>query len=276
MLFNQRYGYKPVKTTLQIEEMDEYLRLDLWNYHFAFLFDESYNAYNYVTNIANFNILKNIWCSFLHKDLDKMSRWANDYIVIIKKYFLNEKWSDVYSLIEFISLDTYKKKDEYTYYINSTLEKNLSGYRLIGDCIIQITSADELHAIEESIEQSKSNGYTNVNEHLSKAVEHFSRRGNPDYRNSIKESISAVEAVCRQITEKSTLGGALDKVGNHIEINPQLREAFMKLYAYTNSEEGIRHALMDGDSNTSFDEAKYMLVSCSAFVSYLISKTASK
>ena len=55
-------------------------------------------------------------------------------------------------------------------------------------------------------------------------------------------------------------------------IPPTLEEAFNKLYGYTSNEGGIRHALSEGDTPPTFDDAKYMLVSCSAFVNYLISK----
>ncbi len=47
------------------------------------------------------------------------------------------------------------------------------------------------------------------------------------------------------------------------------KEAFNKLYGYTSDKSGIRH---NGgvDENTTFEEAQYMLVSCSAFLNYLI------
>jgi len=41
----------------------------------------------------------------------------------------------------------------------------------------------------------------------------------------------------------------------------------------TSDADGIRHALLD-ESKLGYDEAKFMLVSCSAFVNYLLSKTS--
>ena len=113
---------------------------------------------------------------------------------------------------------------------------------------------------------------------MQKAIEHYSKRPNPDVRNSIKESISAVEAVCRELTGDVTLGKAL----NHLEskgivIHKMLKDEFTKFYVYTNdANSGIRHALMDQDGTyvPSKDEAYYMLVSCSAFVNYLRRKVA--
>ena len=77
--------------------------------------------------------------------------------------------------------------------------------------------------------------------------------------------------MCRIVTkdEKVTLGKALNKID--IDIHPDLKEAFRKLYHWTSDAEGIRHALMDVPTVDS-DDAKFMLVSCSAFVNYLIVK----
>lgn len=101
----------------------------------------------------------------------------------------------------------------------------------------------------------------------------LSNRENPDYKNSIKESISAVESICIIIAGKgATLGDALKTLGNKHNLNNQLKAAFEKLYSYTNSEGGIRHAEGMFESEVTFEEAKFMLVSCCAFVNYLIAE----
>ena len=43
--------------------------------------------------------------------------------------------------------------------------------------------------------------------------------------------------------------------------------------ATSTSSEGMRHALLD-EPNLDFEDAKFMLVSCSAFVNYLRSRAA--
>jgi hypothetical protein len=52
-------------------------------------------------------------------------------------------------------------------------------------------------------------------------------------------------------------------------MHPALRTALGKLYAYAGDADGIRHALSGEGSNASFDDAKFMLVLCSALVNYL-------
>jgi len=56
-------------------------------------------------------------------------------------------------------------------------------------------------------------------------------------------------------------------------LHPALRKAFSNPYEHTSSAEGTRHALLDEPTLT-FDDAKFMLVSCSAFIKCLVSKAS--
>ena len=162
--------------------------------------------------------------------------------------------------------------DKFVKQLNYEFQRLNFAYCVVGQEIIEITSQGEINAIEEA----QNNTSHNIKAHLSAALELYARRPVADYRNSIKESISAVEAFCREKTGTNTLGKALDQLKkNGITIPGQLKEAFEKLYAYTNQPDtGIRHALMDSDGTFApgAEEALSMLVSCSSFLNYLNSK----
>ena len=104
----------------------------------------------------------------------------------------------------------------------------------------------------------------------------LSDRKNPDYRNSIKESISAVETICKRISKnpKATLGDALNELvkNGKIKFHGAIQSAFKNLYGYTNDADGIRHSLMEEESLDQ-EDALFMITSCSAFVNYLTVKT---
>lgn len=156
-------------------------------------------------------------------------------------------------------------------YFNKVFEQEFVGYRFIGDIITPIT--DEVEAKE--IETGLSVEFGGCRSHIQKALAFLSDRENPDYKNSIKESISAVESICQIIAEnnKATLGQALKMLEDKgIKLHPALKSAFSSLYGYTSDEGGIRHAEGLFESNVTFEEAKYMLVSCCAFVNYLIAE----
>ena len=58
-----------------------------------------------------------------------------------------------------------------------------------------------------------------------------------------------------------------------VKIPTFLKSGIDKLYIYTNDKRtGIRHAMMDDSELPTFEEAKFMLVLCSAFVNYIQGK----
>ena len=90
----------------------------------------------------------------------------------------------------------------------------------------------------------------------------------------MRESIHAVEAMAvRLAPEKNTLSAALNMLERRGHLHGRLKAAFEKLYAYSNDEEGVRHALVFGDE-AQVDEADalFMLGACASFVSYLLAR----
>lgn len=108
---------------------------------------------------------------------------------------------------------------------------------------------------------------------MSSSLSKLSDRKNPDYRNSIKESISAVESICQSLSgdSKAELGKALKLIEDNIGIHAALKKGFSAIYGYTSDEGGIKHAMLE-ERECFFEDAKYMLVACSAFINYLILK----
>lgn len=273
-LFSQRKGIKPVKSVIQVNFMDDDLRNDLWNALTASYWD---NISKYwISYFPDMEILiKKIWVDHFKQPLDTLENaWSKTYKKI-RKIFYNYEWYEVYDFIEFI-VYSYPYKDDNQGFMdlcNSFLERELSAYRFIGGKITQITSEEEISEIEEALEISKP--LKAVNTHLKTALDLLADRKSPNYRNSIKESISAVEAICNIITKEknTTLGQALKKIEDEVGLHSALKSAFSSLYGYTSDADGIRHALLD-EPNLYFEDAKFMLVSCSTFINYLIIKAS--
>jgi len=275
-LFSQRMGIKPVKTVIQVDFMDDDLRNSLWNALCLFYWSKVEG--DWILSLINAHIdllLKILWLDYFKKPIDTLSNYWSEMREKIKKYFFNCEWYEVYDFIEFIANNYPDKKvnTKFMEFCNSLLERELSAYRFVGGKITQITSEIEISEIEEALENSKP--LKGVNTHLKRALDLLANRKSPDYRNSIKEAISAVEAICKLITreKRATLGQALKRIEEKVSLHPSLKNAFNNLYGYTSDAEGIRHALLD-EPNLSFEDAKFMLVSCSAFINYLISKAS--
>ena len=270
-LFSQREGVKSIRTTLQIDSMDADLRNSLWNvlydYYFILIKNRKYRIMDNDTK----QLLEKLWRNHFKRHIDDLRDSLYYPYSDIKRYFLNCEWYEVYDFIEFV-INNYDDEDcnlEFIYHCNIALEQERSAYRIVDKQITKMTSEKEIDEIEKALEKAPNL----VSIHLNKSLKLLSDRKSPDYSNSIKESISAIESICKLITKKpkGTLGRCLNVIENDVELHPDLKEAFKKLYGYTNDAEGIRHALME-ESNLDFEDAKFMLVSCSAFTNYLMAK----
>lgn len=263
--FSQRYGYSPLEKTFQREFVSEELRTHIWNILKLSIW-ERYHSRSTTTGEIN-GLVKRLWFSYFNKDMDTLPNFydhGDGAYDELKRYFFSCKWYEVYDFLEFIAKDSSNLLTMRTReVINKALEKFNAAYRFTETRIIEITDQTEIEAIEEALRHPENP----VREHLKAALEKLSDREKPDYRNSIKESISAVEAACRILTGKksATLGDALKKIEN---LHPVMRQAFDKLYGYTSDASGVRHSLIDEPTIT-YADAKFMLVTCSAFVSYL-------
>jgi hypothetical protein len=273
--FSQRRGLKKVKTGIQVDSMDGELRNRLWNV--LKIYWDTMEGKQWISESRNMKVLfTRIWHNYFKQPIDTMPQYWEDLYKEIREYFFKCEWYEVYDLMEFVANNHEDNEldESFKEASNSVLESELSAYRFVGRQVTEVTSKEEISEIEQALETP----LKTVNAHMESALKLMSDRKAPDYRNSIKESISAVEAICRIISnnKNATLGQALDimeKKGK-IELHKALKKAFDSLYGFTSSSEGIRHALLDEKTSLSLEDAKFMLVSCSAFINYLVSKAS--
>jgi len=275
-LFSQRKGLKPSAATLQLDSMDAGLRSRLWDVvSETYWLDRESDNFTHYRNGDLLQLVRTIWHRYFKRPVDTISDDFRPCLADLRSYFFNCEWNEVYDFLEFLAKvePTQRSQTEFTEACNQVLEQELSAYRFIGSEIVPISSHEETEAIEQALQISGK--LTPIGLHFERAVALFADRKKPDYRNSIKESISAVEAICRLIgsNPKATLGDAIKQLESRVSIHPALKDAFGKLYGYTSDADGIRHSLLD-ESKLRPEDAKYMLVSCAAFVNYLVAKSA--
>jgi len=124
---------------------------------------------------------------------------------------------------------------------------------------ILISDPQEKKAIETALKETQTNALLGCHEHLAKAVDLFSRS---EYAESIKQSILAVESICRIITKTNdTLGEAVKKLP--FGLHPAFTKAISSLFG-----------LMGDAPPVAVDaaDAKFFLVTASSFVHYLVKK----
>lgn len=272
--FSERKGIKHFSDIVQVDSLNERTRNKIYSV-ISEKFDELYIDYS--------NALKDKFIEYLYKELfSKTERdipmWGNDYdysevFNTIYAIIIGYDYTDVFTFIEgiitfFVNVDKitynrYNYKKEYIEAISNVFENENVNYKIINNKITDIVDEQQINSIEKTL----NNPYKEVSVHYAKAIEQL--YSVKDFDNSIKESISSVESMCQIITQnnKATLGDALKLLKD--KIHPALKSAFDKLYGYTSDANGIRHANGLGEGNSTFEEAKYMLISCSAFVNYL-------
>ncbi len=269
--FSQRMGLEP-KKAIQIDSLDERTRNRICNI---------FSLLSYVFTAKNDKCRElrfNFWDDFLGKRFDDPFYLAFDVMDTTRYKILNNDFNKVFDLIEFLlinfpecDVDNEPSKKNFVHQLNKVFKEEHVGYSIINDLITPITSDTEI----ENIEQAMQTPIFSVKEHLKTALKHFSDREKPDYRNSIKESISAVEGLCQIIANnsKASLGDALNEIKRNglLQIHPALEQGFNKIYGYTSDADGIRHAL-GFEEGADQEDALYMLVSCSAFINYLVTK----
>jgi len=282
--FSQRMGLKPVRTIIQRESADMALRNQLWN-ALTILYFDNFNTWIYNTEDSFKTLIKRIWVRHYENRLDELDDYTPKLINQLKNDFFVGHWNEMFDILEFIpnnySISQHeggvdnKKNKEFISFVNELLKEYLSAYRFVDKKIMEISSEEEITSIEEALNDTSK--LKPVQTHLRRALELLSDRKNPDYRNSIKESISAIESFACIITNnpKTSLGQALNEIEKSHELHSALKKSFASLYGYTSDSNGIRHSLLD-ESTLKQEDAKFMLVACSAFVNYLLVKTYEK
>lgn len=272
-MFSEKYGYKKQKT-IQYESISDELRRRIWN-----LFYQSEIKEGSLSS-KRIGLALNGGQTIEEKIVDRYGllinpvgkgRTAEEQLKDnILKFF---RWYEVYDFVEIhlSYLNDDEKKERIKKY-NELFEQEKAGYKIVSGEIAPITNEGEI----KTIEQATDTVFESVNQHMQKALSFYADIKEPDYENSIKESISAVESMCCIITgmsgANSSLGKTIKKLKeNGIHIHSSMESAFSSLYGYTSDEDGIRHGGIDF-RNAPAEDAKYMLISCSAFVNYLIEK----
>ena len=278
--FSDRYGYTKPSNIFVKEDLTKPIQDCICS-----CIDELEYDLRIVSNDDYQNMQIHIWTHYFFRRRNDFFYERNKNILVSCIENLDVTWYEKLNIVEYVIQllksafsEDYRYHDAYVSFVN-----RLNGYfrdlhfayRVIDGLIVEVTAEEEIKAIEIALESSKDN----IKEHLSSALELYAKKPIGDYRNSIKESISAVEAYCREKTGESSLGKALSFLESKGFVFPKmLKTAFVNSYTYANQPDtGIRHALMDEDGKyvPGQEEALFMLVSCCSFLNYLKKKEVS-
>jgi hypothetical protein len=273
MRFSERIGKNQPKVEIQLDFMDQELKNSLWNVVCMFI-TELIEKRQYLYESPFKSFVESIWFSFFKEPIDQIPYSTDSVLSELRNRFFSWNYLDTYDFIDFVaSSETLFNYEEFIKACNFILKRELSGYRFVNGQLAPITNDQEIGEIEKAITAASDKSLVGIKTHLSEALNKLSDKKSPDYRNSIKESISAVESICQVITgdSKAELGKALKTLSSKLPIHGALEQGYIKIYGYTSDGDGIRHAMMD-ESSLDQEDALYMLISCSSFINYLMTK----
>ncbi len=260
--FSERMGFVKPPEFMQMDKISDSLDNLLYNFCGRLL-----KAF-YIGGVVDLeddinDLLKRKRRSFTLWNRNGSTRWFDEKLFL--ESYENLYFHQKYSVVEVVVVQAGTSSS--TEELNKILEQENSGYRLNDEYqLVPISNQEELDEVSEA-QHSK---IDLVALHMNKAVACFSDREKPDYDNSIKESVSALEALAQKLSgEKGTLGALIKK----LELHPSLKESVSKLYGYA-SDGGIRHAKKDGDPEVDFDTAKFVIVTSSALINFITAKCA--
>lgn len=262
--FSERIGAAPARVQFQTDSAGNVLRNRLFNCvleHYPLFEHECY-----LTKAG-----RSVWCDFFGESLvtsvhaDKLRQRLADVLDVSSTWFV------IYDLIEFVAgrlgsyPPSYDREASFIADCNEVLEQELSGFRFIEGTLTRVTSEREVAAVEAGL----AHRLPAAREHLRKALEHLGTRPDAQCEASIHEALKAVEAQARDLAgmPSATLGAALKALKAKHQWHAASLEAFEKQYGWASDDGGVRHAFKGHEPDLAL--AKYMLITCSAFVNYL-------
>lgn len=290
--FSEKIGLSTCTIKMQTNEFDDRTRTLIGNH----LYDVLSVVFSYASTIgisrylnpsrqsplqamsSDFckDVLSEVLNVSVHLPSNKFYNWEVNYdrfAEIISSAPYNEVLDFLWYVCHWIATHTTSTSFVHEIYngFNQLFEKEYVGYRFVAGEITPITNSLEIQEIEQACQIP----FEGAHVQLQKALGFLSDREHPDYKNSIKESISAVESVCKVIANKpkAELGDALKAlIAEGYPIQGALKTGILALYGYTCEAGGIRHAERETESTVTFEEAKFMMVTCSAIVNYLVAE----
>lgn len=284
--FSDRNNIKCINRDIQFCDLDERTRIIICNYlylYFIDFFKDQNNSNDDLRKTEILKLFKSIYIFVYVLPFDEFPNKGTFYLYnrLIKDQIISASYDDVFTLLEYLCDYLYKSKISFMFFkenknlydtLNRIFEEEYVGYRFVNKQIIPITNHEEI----EEINSACCTPFDLVNISIKKSINFIADRKNPDYQNSIKESVLAIETLCNQFDKTNgTLNAILKswKKRDDIYCHPHLNSAITELYSFASEANQIRHGNSSETSgNVGFEEAKLVLTICSSVINYIISK----
>ena len=286
--FSQAEGIDPLPQPAALGELPKKARNALWAVicedlkESSTLSGEGPGSYYRVSNLWRL-ILYEHHVDYLDEPADEFSDQLKGQIQEMKDLFLCGTYNRIFDFLQIAIRHRSRgalfrlKGESIPFYkvVARVLEKYMCAYTVIDDevpTIVPIALPEQKKSIEDAFKMLKSGPFDGARKHLRQSAQCLNDN---DLPGSVRESIHAVESVARQLDSGAakTLQPALTALSKkNVALHPAFKTGIEKLYGYTSDEDGIRHALLEGDANVDTEDAVFMFGACASFSAYLVSK----
>lgn len=212
---------------------------------------------------------RRVWTEYFGRFYDEIPTHDFQYRPYIKSYISDD--ARLFDIAQWMARQKLLSS-EAVQEIDKLAREELIGYRIIGEyeagetTFVPISDEAEGEANQRDFAELSSN--SGAQQHFVQAVEEIK---NGHFRGSVAESISGVESVLKVVSgdKSAPFGKALNIVSKDAALHPALKKALEGLYGWSNSPNGMRHALSDESVPVDEPEARFMLSACLAFAAWI-------
>ncbi|MDX0455517.1 hypothetical protein GOC72_18855 [Sinorhizobium medicae] len=267
--FSEAEGYEPLPTQLTLGELPNGTKARLWAVvHEQIKFHESSSSHWLRPPFRD--LARKYFVEEKHGMADEFSPDVRRVEADWKTHFEpHKKYHETLNFVQWLLRN--HPEGRFRAKIANVFKDTLSAYRVVdGSTIMPIGSEQEGRAIQTALAITADAGMLGSRRHLLDAGASLSS-GN--FANSVRESISAVEAVAFAATGEKSFSKAIAVMDARRPMNGAFKIAINQLYNYTSQEPGIRHAKKENASaNVDEREAIFMLGVCASFITYVLAE----
>ena len=279
--FSQREGKAALPDAMKLRHVPRRFRVSVWRTLYTHIRSQEFtlatDAY-----IDGAKIQRYISAYQEHIEeiyYDEIQRSPSSQMAFVRTIITDGEYHKILTLVEFLLRVALKNQDNVFHkQLLKAFEINSMAYFVDNPhewptvCPRQDKISGEV--VADSLVVIREGDMAGAQKHLMKAAE-FINEGR--YGDSIVQSIHSIESVARIIAPEDckTLDPALKSLERHEILNHRaLKDAFSKLYGYTNDKQGLRHAVLDEEgSMPDLDEAVFFYGACACFAAYLSKKS---
>jgi hypothetical protein len=223
--FSERHSFTQPKK-IQIDNLDMELRNSLWNVCSGVFFIQRKNKK--LSADPMYHLATKLYRDYYKRPIESLTDYIPSFVEQQLDFFQTAQWYDVLNIVEFMNTQCLRADGQQTFehQLNEVLEREKSAYRFIAGKLAPITNETEMRELE--LAARCGDRFAPVAEHVRTALEFYCKKPRPDYRNSIKESISAVESAAKVIAglKNATLGDAIKVIDQRHSLHKSFKEEY--------------------------------------------------